>query len=162
MIKFAQSVEGKEVIPRTDYLAMLELKGYIIRRLRSSNQAESNMIPGDYEDLAIHVGIFRQSLEISGVRSTSTWRFANISIGILIKTRRLDEATDILELLLRALIEAQICIRGNMLSSFHATWSLALLLIRDLIAASNREQRFESARLETLLLDATISAGKTE
>jgi tetratricopeptide (TPR) repeat protein len=159
MVTFAETMEGKGIISRTDYLAMLELRGFILRRLRILDQAPANVVTPDYQDILVHIAVFQESLETFGIGNTSTWRFANHSIGALLDSKRLDKATGILETLLKAAIVAKLRIEGTLLSKFHITFSLAIRLIRDLATASDREQRLGSARFEGLLLDAITTAG---
>jgi tetratricopeptide (TPR) repeat protein len=153
LLAWSESAEGREVVPRSLYLVMMNLKAHI--RADASSQSNSDEYNHD-EILKIYLFVYHESLELLGPANIDTWKGANNALSLLLELQRYDEAAPILKTLLTACVSANIRVEGAFAKTFSITWSQSLQYLT-MLRINGKEN--EIIDFLDLLFDAEESAG---
>jgi tetratricopeptide (TPR) repeat protein len=123
LLAWSESAEGREAVPRSLYLVMMNLKAHI--RADASTQSNSDEYNHD-EILKIYLFVYHETLELLGPANIDTWKGANNALFLLFKLQRYDEAAPILKILLTACVSANIRVEGAFAEVFFIIWSRSL------------------------------------
>ncbi|KAK5202855.1 hypothetical protein LTR47_011349 [Exophiala xenobiotica] len=153
LLVFSETAEGRQVIPRTLHLRMMNLKGHIRKTLHDERPALEEC--RDIEILNIYLSVYQESFALLGVANIDTWKAGNNVMGELEKMHMYVEEEAILRQLLSWYISTEMKPQGEFAKTVSITFSTAWTLL-SLLLVEDREN--EAGELHKFVLDACESA----
>lgn len=159
VLEAAESDDGKRMVSKTNYLAMLNLKAHLISSEVNRGDPKARTSESASLALPIYQRVFAESMTALGINNIDTWKAANNVLKELISEKRYIDAAKLLQVLLEATSKENILIQGKFRVTFEITCRNAVFVLASLpIKRTKNPLEPDPSSIKTLLYEAMKTA----